>query len=83
MRRVRVIPVLLVAEGQLVKTKKFKNPRYVGDPINAIRIFNEKGVDELVICDISKERYKKGPDLALIEMMASEAFMPLGSYPYS
>jgi len=78
MRRVRVIPVLLIAEGQLVKTKKFKNPRYVGDPINAIRIFNEKGVDELVICDISKERYEKGPDLALIETMASEAFMPLG-----
>ena len=78
MRRVRVIPVLLVAGGQLVKTKKFKSPRYVGDPVNAIRIFNEKGVDELVICDISKDRYKNGPDMALIETMASEAFMPLG-----
>ena len=78
MRRVRVIPVLLVAEGQLVKTKKFKNPRYVGDPVNTIRIFNEKGVDELVICDISKDRYRNGPDMALIETMASEAFMPLG-----
>ena len=78
MRRVRVIPVLLVADGQLVKTKKFKNPKYVGDPINAIRIFNEKSVDELVICDISAGRYQSGPDLNLVEEMASEAFMPIG-----
>lgn len=78
MRRVRIIPVLLISDGQLVKTKHFKNPRYVGDPINAIRIFNEKGVDELVISDISGGRYRNGPDLKLIESMASEAFMPIG-----
>ena len=45
----RVIPTLLIKEGSLVKTKQFKNPRYIGDPVNAIRIFNEKEVDELVV----------------------------------
>lgn len=77
MRRVRVIPVLLVQDGKLVKTKRFKNPNFVGDPINAIRIFNEKGVDELVVCDISKSRAARGPDISLLRKMASEAFMPM------
>lgn len=77
MRRIRVIPVLLLQDGKLVKTKAFKNPRYVGDPINAIRIFNDKGVDELVVCDISQSRGSRGPDFGLLEKMASEAFMPM------
>ena len=75
--RVRVIPVLLIEDGKLVKTKAFRSPRYVGDPINAIRIFNEKGVDELVVCDISKSRGSRGPDFGILESMASEAFMPM------
>lgn len=77
MRRIRVIPVLLLQDGKLVKTKSFKSPRYVGDPINAIRIFNEKGVDEMVVCDISSSRAARGPDFELLEKMASEAFMPM------
>jgi len=77
MRRIRVIPVLLIADGKLVKTEKFKKPKYVGDPINAIRIFNDKGVDELAVCDISKDRFSRGPDMGLLEKLASEAFMPM------
>ena len=77
MRRVRVIPILLIADGKLVKTERFKRPKYVGDPINAIRIFNDKGVDELAVCDISEDRFTRGPDLGLLEKMASEAFMPM------
>ena len=61
----------------MVKTEKFKAPKYVGDPINAIRIFNEKGVDELAVCDISKNRKAQGPDMKLMEKLASEAFMPM------
>ena len=53
MRRIRVIPVLLVQRGGLVKSVKFKDHKYVGDPINAVKIFNDKEVDELVILDIS------------------------------
>jgi len=49
----------------------------VGDPINAIRIFNDKGVDELAVCDISKDRFSRGPDMRLLEKLASEAFMPM------
>lgn len=75
--RPRVIPSLLIQDGGLVKTKQFKNPEYLGDPINAVKIFNEKGVDELCIMDISKDRYSRGPDFGLLEEIASEAFMPL------
>ena len=77
MRRARVIPILLIADGKLVKTERFKRPKYVGDPINAIRIFNDKGVDELAVCDISEDRFTRGPDMGLLEKMASEAFMPM------
>lgn len=77
MNRPRIIPTLLIQNGDLVKTKQFSNPRYLGDPINAIRIFNEKGVDELCILDITASKDKKEPDYELIENMASEAFMPL------
>jgi cyclase len=73
----RVIPALLVRNGGLVKTLKFKNPQYVGDPINAIRIFNEKEVDELLVLDISASKELREPNYDLIEKFASECFMPL------
>lgn len=75
--RPRVIPSLLIQERRLVKTKQFKKPDYLGDPVNAVKIFNEKGVDELCVMDISKRRYENGPDFELMEEIASEAFMPL------
>ena len=74
--RHRIIPTLLIKGDGLVKGKKYKNHKYIGDPINAIRIFNEKEVDELVFLDISLDRFKKGPNFKLIEDIASEAFMP-------
>ncbi|MDF2456597.1 MAG: hisF [Cytophagaceae bacterium] len=77
MLRVRVIPVLLIKEGGLYKGVKFKNHRYVGDPINAVKIFNEKEVDEIIIIDISATANKSEPSLAMISEITSEAFMPL------
>ena len=77
MLRNRVIPVLLVKDHGLVKTTIFKNPQYVGDPINAIRIFNEKEVDELAILDISATPAHRGPNFNLVRDVASECFMPL------
>ncbi|MDR9498528.1 MAG: AglZ/HisF2 family acetamidino modification protein [Hydrogenovibrio sp.] len=76
MLRTRVIPVLLLQEGGLVKGQQFKNHKYVGDPINAVKIFNEKEVDELVFLDISATDENRGPDFYLLADMASEAFMP-------
>jgi imidazole glycerol-phosphate synthase subunit HisF len=73
----RVIPCLLLKEGGLVKTTRFARPRYVGDPINAIRIFNEKCVDELVFLDIDASRAGREPDYDLIGRIAGECFMPL------
>ncbi len=73
----RVIPCLLLQDGGLVKTEKFKNPKYVGDPINAIRIFNDKYVDELIFLDINASRLNKEPDYDLIARIAGECFMPL------
>lgn len=77
MLKKRVIPVLLVQDGGLVKGEKFKKHKYVGDPVNAVRIFNEKEVDELAVLDISATVNSCEPDYALIEDMASEAFMPI------
>jgi imidazole glycerol-phosphate synthase subunit HisF len=77
MKRIRVIPVLLIQKGGLVKSVKFANHKYVGDPINAVKIFNEKEVDEIAILDISATAEKRGPNLAQIKELASEAFMPL------
>jgi cyclase len=77
MRRTRVIPVLLIQEGGLVKSVKFNHHKYVGDPINAVRIFNEKEVDEICILDISATKSKREPDIAMISDITSEAFMPL------
>jgi len=73
----RVIPCLLLRDGGLVKTLKFGKPKYVGDPVNAIRIFNEKEVDELMVLDIGASRARREPDFALIERFAGECFMPL------
>jgi cyclase len=73
----RVIPSLLLKRNGLVKTVKFKAPKYVGDPINAIRIFNDKEVDELLVLDIDASKLKKEPNYSLIEEFASECFMPL------
>ncbi|MEM8501319.1 MAG: AglZ/HisF2 family acetamidino modification protein [Pseudomonadota bacterium] len=77
MLRSRVIPVLLVRDKGLVKTVKFKNDKYVGDPINAVRIFNEKEVDELIVLDIDATAQVKEPNYDLIENIASECRMPL------
>lgn len=75
--RPRIIPTLLIDDGDLIKTRQFKRPVYLGDPINAIKIFNEKCVDELCIMDISASKDKKEPDYELLQKMASESFMPL------
>lgn len=77
MRRSRVIPVLLIQDGGLVKTVKFKDPIYVGDPINAVKIFNEKEIDEIVILDIDATKQNRGPDMVKIKEIAGEAFIPL------
>lgn len=71
------MPCLLLSEGGLVKTVRFRNRSYVGDPINAVKIFNEKEVDELVLLDIDASRLGSAPDEALIADLASEAFMPI------
>jgi len=74
----RIISILLLHKGGLYKTKQFKNPSYIGDPINAVRIFNEKEVDELLILDIDCSKENKEPNYTLIEEIVSEAFMPVG-----
>jgi len=73
----RVIPVLLLKNGGLYKGVKFKNHKYVGDPINTVKIFNDKEVDELVLLDIEASRYEKAIDFYLLQEIATEAFMPL------
>lgn len=73
----RVIPALLLKNGGLVKTLNFKRPTYIGDPINAIRIFNDKEVDELMVLDIGASRDGVLPNYSLIEQFAGECFMPL------
>ncbi len=73
----RIIPVLLVKDKGLVKTVKFKDPKYVGDPLNAVRIFNEKEADELSVIDIDASAQGREPDYQMIENLASECRMPL------
>lgn len=73
----RVIPCLLIKKAGLYKTVKFKDPKYVGDPINAVRIFNEKEVDELIFIDIEATVGGHGPNLQILKSIASECFMPL------
>ena len=75
--RKRLIPVLLLVEDGLVKTKKFKRGTYIGDPINTVKLFNDMEVDEIIILDIEAQRKKRPPRFSLIQEIASEAFMPL------
>jgi cyclase len=77
MLRPRIIPCLLIHKGGLVKTVGFGDPKYVGDPLNAVRIFNEKEVDELLVVDIDATRQQRDPDYALIAKLAAECRMPL------
>lgn len=77
MLRSRVSPCLLVHNKGLVKTVKFKDAKYVGDPINAVKIFNEKEVDELIVLDIDASVENKAPDYQLIKHLANESRMPL------
>jgi imidazole glycerol-phosphate synthase subunit HisF len=77
MLRSRIIPCLLVKNQGLVKTVGFEAPKYVGDPINAVRIFNEKEVDELIVVDIDATAQGREPDYELIEQLAAECRMPL------
>ncbi|HEY0236521.1 MAG TPA: AglZ/HisF2 family acetamidino modification protein [Afipia sp.] len=77
MPKARVIPSLLLRGAGLVKTRAFKDPKYVGDPINAIRIFNDKEVDELVLLDITASVEEKPPAFGVIRDIASECFMPV------
>lgn len=74
----RVIPCLLLCGGGLVKTVKFGKQRYIGDPINAVRVLNDKEVDELMFLDIDATRSGAGPNFELLADIASEAFMPFG-----
>ncbi len=76
-RRIRAIPVLLMKDDGLVKSVKFKNFQYIGDPINAVKIFNEKEVDELCLLDIFAFSYENGPKFERIREIVSEAFMPI------
>jgi cyclase len=73
----RVIPCLLLSQGGLVKTIRFKHPTYVGDPINVVRILNEKEVDELIFLDIDASTEGRGPRFDYIEQVTSECFMPV------
>ena len=77
MLRPRIIPCLLVHKGGLVKTVGFKAPKYVGDPINAVKIFNEKETDELVVLDIDATANSVEPDYRMIANLAAECRMPL------
>jgi imidazole glycerol-phosphate synthase subunit HisF len=77
MLRSRIIPILLIRDKGLVKTRQFKDDKYVGDPINAVKIFNEKEVDELTVLDIDATVKGNGPDYSQLKNIASESRMPL------
>lgn len=78
MHGARVIPCLLVRGNGLVKTRRFREPTYLGDPVNAVRIFSDKEADEVVVLDIDASPSSRDPNFRLIEEMAGEAFMPVG-----
>ncbi len=80
MLRYRIIPTLLLHDKGLYKTVKYsiKKGKYIGDPINAIKIFNDKGVDELIFLDIDASKEKRGPDFQMLRNIATECFMPVG-----
>lgn len=75
--RPRLIPTLLLKPGGLYKTRKFDDPIYIGDPINAVRIFNTKGVDEIILLDIDASKEGRGPDFDRVTDIVSEAFVPV------
>lgn len=77
MLRPRIIPCLLVHNKGLVKTVRFKDGKYVGDPLNAVKIFNEKEADELIVLDVDASRRGLSPDFTLIQRLAAECRMPL------
>lgn len=77
MIRIRIIPILLLHNNGLVKSIRFKKYKYVGDPINAVRIFNEKEVDEIIVLDIDASAQHRAPNFKAIEELCGEAFMPL------
>lgn len=77
MLKTRVIPALLLESDALVKTKKFSNSYYIGDPVNTVRIFNELEVDELAFLDITATNEKRSPNLDILAQIANECFMPL------
>ncbi len=76
--RPRIIPTLLIDDRDLIKTIQFSKRTYLGDPVNAVKIFNRKGIDEMIILDIGATRNNKEPDFEFLKDIASEAFMPLG-----
>jgi len=76
MLRVRVMPCLLLRQSKLVKTVRFREPDYIGDPVNAVKIYNDKEVDELIFLDITATVDKKAPPFKMISEIASECFMP-------
>ncbi len=73
---IRIIPCLLLRQSGFVKTVKFQNPKYLGDPVNIVRIFNEKEIDEICILDIGLAGTDEGPRLDVIRRIADECFMP-------
>lgn len=75
--RPRIIPVLLVDDRDLIKTVQFSKPTYLGDPVNAVKIFNRKRIDELSVLDIGATKNEREPDFELLKDIATEAFMPL------
>lgn len=77
MLRTRIIPVLLLKDESLVKTTKYSKPKYIGDPVNTCRIFNELEVDELCFLDITASKEKKDPDPEILRLISNECFMPL------
>ncbi|HEC91425.1 MAG TPA: imidazole glycerol phosphate synthase subunit HisF, partial [Candidatus Atribacteria bacterium] len=76
MLRPRVFPCLLLKDSTLVKTTKFKDPQYIGDPINTVEIYNDMEVDELIFLDITATIENKKPPFEIISQIASECFMP-------
>jgi cyclase len=77
MLKPRIVPCLLIQGEGLVKTVNFSNPRYIGDPLNAIRIFNEKKADEIIILDIEASKLNKSPNFQLIEKFSLDCRMPI------
>lgn len=77
-QRPRILPILTMEGRKLVKTVRFSNPKYIGDPINALKIFNDKMVDEIIVLDISASRERRQPNFEFIYELAGECFSPLG-----